>query len=544
MALKFFEAAVRTQHDLQQLLNYQQDQERLDLARQNMEMMRKKQEQDQEYKANNDLLSGLWKAATDETVPRELFKHFQGIADQYAETMVPQQRALLDVTVARGLFSEEDKKIDTFERIYGKRPEGSFEKTRDEELIPQMANLKVAQTEYDYRLKAYLAGGKANLPEEAAPKLVPVTSYMDQAGNPHNIYARKDPNTGQTMTIDTGRDIDSGAYLKAIEKGFGPNLMAQHDFIPFPDSAERIVSTDGRKYSMRTGVSMSDGSTKTLKIDLGEDPSEGSKAVLDVPANVKSTVQMLNSAGEGGIPEEKWGKYGGDIRSFKELEDINIGTSAGQKQYKDTLQGLQTNFLKNNPGWSIAPIYDKKPGSSFSRLWTGYYQENGKYFPFPTDGLAGLTVNGEETQLWYKEKIPGVGGSHFWHDSFGRHIESLDNKPPGSIVEDPTLKKSKAEKELEQLQRGKEAFKNIPTKRITILEWLALDEKKRRTQQIRDLVRKHAEQKAAAGTPSPTFGKGLEAGAEKAWRDNFASIPIESLIKLLNTEIGIQEEEE
>lgn len=525
---------LRNQQIIQSIVRFQQEQESLEIAKQTLRLKQIEKVQQQEYQANNDLLAGLWTAMTDKGTPPEVAEHFRIMADSYGRTMVPQQRTMLDITIARGLYSDIDRKRDTYKRIYGERPQGNLENLKEEEMIPKMAELKVAQYEWDYGEKAYLAGGKKNLPEGSEPKFIPIIQFMGKDNKMHNIYARKDNKTGLVQTFDTGSDIDAVTYGKALEDNWSPSMMAQHDFIPLPGSQERIISADGKKYSMRTGTSLSDGSLKALKLELGDDPSED-KDKLSVPSRVADIVYFMNSYANGDFDEKKLGKYGEVVKSFKELEDINIRGTDPQtsKEYMGSLLKNQVLFNKNNPGWVIAPYYDKSPSGLIS-----YKFDDGRYFPFPAEGRAQISINGNPTTLWYAHKIPGKDGEHFWHDAFGEFQTDLFGHEPGTNVENAALKELQDKDLAIKIEKGKEKFKSIKTKKITLSEWLKRDAQKHRLQSVRDITAIHEKQKSQPSI-GDRFSSGLEQGVEEIF--STLNLPLDIINKILSIEIPVED---
>jgi hypothetical protein len=457
-----FGAEIQTENMLMRINDYQQEQQRLRIAQENIRVNQIIAQQKAEYQANNDLLSGIWKAVTDKNTSPEIAEHLRDFADDYKRTMSRQQAQMLDITVARGLYSEGDRKRDTFKRLFKDRPTADLSNVPEAELIPKMTELKVAQAEYDVKYENFMREG-SGIEKVKNPSLIPITSFIDKENNPHSIFGRRDPNTGMISSIDTGSDLEGDMFAKAMKEGWSPSLAAQHDFIPIPGSKERIVSSEGKKYSVRTGVSLTDGQTKTLKIELGEDEGSSGKNVLSFPKRVQDTVDMLNAASSGALKKEKYGKYGDIISQFRSLEDIGVGKGekypSANSEFGSKLLGIQMLFNKNNPGVVIAPQYENNPGGSIGTAWTGYYQEGGKYFPFPADTLTSLRVNGEEKRFWYAEKIKGQEGRHFWHDIYGRSLTQFNGIAPGSDVEDKKALEKK-------ISAAKEYFRNIPTPKI------------------------------------------------------------------------------
>lgn len=520
---------------IQSIQNYQDEQERMEIARQNLQIKQQDLAEKREYQANNDLLEGLWKAVTDKGTPPEVAEHLRTMADNYGRTMAPQQRQMLDITITRGLYSDVDRKTDVFKRIKGERPQGNFENLKEEEMIPKMSEVAVGQVEWDYAYKSFLVGGKDKLPEDSVPKLIPVTQFTGKDGVKHNVFARKDPNTGLIQTIDTGSDIDTSTYAKALEKNWSPNLMAQHDFIPGPESSERIVRANGKVYSTRSGYSLTDGSLKILKTEIGTDSSGsgGTKTTTPLPANVFKTLNTLNSYALGDVEEKDLGLYSSIAKTFKSLGDIELDPRKPQEYeaFKYKLLQAQDIFAKNNPGYTIAPYGAEKSGGIID-----YEFEEGKYFAFPADVKSQLVINGKPTTFWYANKVQGQEGEHVWHDIWGNHLKQLDGFAPGSDVENSELGEADAVKQQEAIKQAKERFASIPEKKKTIKlrDWLSREFAPRTDEEKMNQLNRYISQR---GKDFPTEGfKDLSALTEALVR-----LPGKILEKIGN--IDIEEEE-
>lgn len=539
-----FGATMQTTGLLMRIQDYQNEQERMQLAREAASLAREEQIKKNEYQANNDLLDGLWKAVTDKSTPPELAEHLRDFADDYSRTMVRQQAQMLDVITARGLYSEEDRKLDQFNRIYKGRPSADLSKVSENELIPKMAELRVAQAEYDTKKENFMREG-TGMEKVKNPALVPVTNFLDKEDKPHSIFGRRDPNTGRITTIDTGSDLEGDMFLKAVQSGMSPSTMATNDFIPFPDSKEKIITTGGKKYSMRVGQSLTDGSLKTMKVELGDDDSGSKGKGLQVPANVINTLDMMNSAAAGTIPEDKYGKYGDVIQSFKELENIDLkGTDASKsKEFMNSLLNKEIATNRKYRGWVIAPVYDKKPSG-----WFGYYQHDGRYFAFPADTRTQISINGKVNTLWYKEKIEGQQGSHFWHDAFGNHLEFLDGKAPGSVIESKTLQEVDASKVVgSKSKENKKIGIEKPIKTISFGEWLIKDAHRRSTQSRKSLGQIKLENAKQAKVPlGEKINQGWQQGKEQIMNENymalFSKLPVTLIEKLMNIQVPVEDE--
>lgn len=540
-----FGAEIQTENMLMRIGEYQQEQrreqQRLDIAQQNVILKEQIARRKAEYQSNNDLLSGVWKAVTDKGTPPELAQHLRDFADDYKKTMTRQQAEMLDITVVRGLYSEEDRKLDTFKRIFGDRPNMDLSSVPEPQLIPKMAELKVNQVEYDTRLDNYLTQGMG-MDKKKSPALVPITSFLDKENKPHSIFGRRDPSTGMISTVDTGSDMEGDMFVKAAQSGMSPSIMAQNDFVPFPDSKERIVKSGGKVYSMRVGQALTDGSLKTLKIDMGDDDTGSSFKSLQVPSRLMDTLDMMNSAADGGITKEKYGKYGDIINSFKELESIDLkGTDASKsKAFMTALLNKEIASHQKFRDWVIAPVYDKKPSG-----WFGYYQNDGRYYAFPADTRAQIGVNGKMTTFWYKQKIQGQKGEHFWHDAFGNYMEGLQGKAPGSTVDNKSLQEVPASKVAESGNLENQKSKG-PMKTISLGEWLIRDAQKHQAQRTRNITEIHRKSALSSASFKEQLSKGFEQGTEDITSNSYVALlsklPIQLAEKLMNIQVPMEEE--
>jgi len=403
-------------------------------------------ERQAEDKRNNDLLGTLWKTATDEGTPPEVFQYFQKFADSYKTTMSPQQQTALDVTIARGLYSKEDRMVDEFQRIKGKRPQLPPEFELTPSTLQQGAEFKVAQTEYDYSLRAYLAGGKDKLSEDSAPSLVPVGT-LGEGEEMRNIYAFRNEATGQVQTIDTRADIPGELYQAAKKGGFGPTMMERYDLIPFNPQGKVMIIGD-KQYQVFSGVKLTDGTTNVIKIPLGERPSsqEGKTGRMpQPPQSARNIITLLQDQSDGEVDEKRAGAYYSWLREAKELDKISVkkedlieGFPKLGSDYGTTMVGFERKFNLQHPGWVVAPIYQKTEQKGFD-FWlldkASVYLQDPKWIMFPGQGERDFFINGVRQRAWYSEEIPGVG-KHIWYNHFGQQLKDYDGVAPGTNVEE------------------------------------------------------------------------------------------------------------
>lgn len=405
-----------------------------------------------ENKQNNQMIDMFWKAATDEGTPRALFENIQGMAKELTQTMTPQQRASFSAVVARGFFSKHERLSDEYQRIKGPRPQVNFESITGEN-IQQYAEAKVSQVEYDYGHRAYLAGGKDKLGEDAIPGLVPAGSFMDKDDKRHDIYAFKNPATGLVGTIDTQTDIPGDMLNAAKKQGFGPTMMAQWNFIPFKGETSRLVTMGDTQYMMHTGVKLSTGEPHSIKIPVGPATEASQTRPIQPPSQALDIVNWMENGTAGGLDAEDAGKYQGWVKQAQALEDIPIpkgefetfkapdgSTVEGMPKlgtmYATEMIRVQRKFQLSHPGWAVAPtrIGHREAGGIWpmEMFVDNYYAENAEWNLFPSDGERALLRDGKPNVYHYKERLGEE--RHVWFDHYGRRLYDYTGKVPGTEV--------------------------------------------------------------------------------------------------------------
>lgn len=417
------------------------------IASTRMDQIRKAREA--EDKRINSMLDMFWKAATDENTPKALFENIQGMAQQLTRNMTKEQMASFDAVVSRGLFSKTDRLSDEFRRIYGNRPSANFESVNIENL-GQFAEAKVSQVEWDYKHRAYLAGGKDKLGEGSAPSLIPITQLEDKEGNPHNIFAYRDGATGLVRTINTKTDVPGELYNKAKKDGFGPSMMSKTNFIPFNAKEPKLVTIGDQQHMMFTGVRLTDSQSETRLIPVGEVADKSKTKPIQPPSSALDTVAWIDAVTRGGLDADKAGKYIGWVKKAQAMENIAIKKdqwtadnlpSLGS-DYGKSLVVMQRDFNLSHPGWAIAPtrVGDKEPtGIPLLELFSdNYYAEDAEWTLFPSDGERALLFKDEEGKskprmFHYKESLGDE--KNIWFDYYGRRISKYSGLEPGTLVE-------------------------------------------------------------------------------------------------------------
>ena len=395
-----------------------------------------------ENKQNNQMIDMLWKAATDDGTPKALFENIQGMAKELTRTMSPQQRTSLSAVVARGLFSKQDRMSNEYQRIKGPRPGLNFE-TITMENFQQYAEGRVAQVEWDYGHKAYLAGGKEKLGAEATPELIPAGSFMDKEDKRHDIYAFKNSSTGQVHTLDTQTDIPGDMLAEAKKQGFGPTMIAKWNFIPFKGETSRLITLGDTQYMMHTGVKLSTGEPHSIKIPVGPATEASQRKPIQPPGQALDTINWIENVTNGGVDIEKAGKYQGWVAQAKALQKIPVPKEQylGDmpdlgSDYGSAMIAFQRKFQRSHTGWAIAPITigHKEAGGMWptESLVTNYYAENAGWALFPSDGERPLLIDGKRTTFHYKERLGKE--YHVWHDYYGKRLYEYTGVLPGTEV--------------------------------------------------------------------------------------------------------------
>lgn len=411
---------------------------------------------------NNQLLGDLWKAASDPGMPREWFSHFQTLAKGFASMMNPQQQAALSATVARGLFSKTQAKTEEFMRIKGRRPndlvmEGSFQ----EDVSQQMALIgnKVNQAEWDWGLKAFQAGGADKIPLEHQPKMVPVTSFEDKEGEMHQIYGYRDMATGQIKSFDTQTDAAVGLLGPALKDGWSMSMATTHDFVPMKgEVGGHMVTTGGEQYKMMTGVSLTTGQFKKIKIPMGkkDDPSGGAgagsgKNRLQLDARTQDVLDEMNLGSLGSLSKgdmkttaatwhdaiQRISEYDLSEKDFNDMGLPNVNSEVGQE-----LLGLQAEGVRRHRALFVPRF------RTIDQFWPfdSYEAQDSFWTAIPCDGAMPLIVDGKRQDFWYAKDLQGVEGQHHWFDMYGRKITGFDGFEPGTPVKNPVMPKPSVSK--------------------------------------------------------------------------------------------------
>jgi len=423
-------------------------------AMQEAQARRTKEVVDFQNKQNNDMLEFLWKAGTDNAVPPEVFAHFKdALAGPYAKMMTPQQQMALDMTITRGLYSKQDRLADEYFRIKGKRPadvqlQGSFQ----DDLAQQMSLIsnKVQQAEYDWGLKVHKAGSSDENVIGTQPKMVPVTSFQGKEGEMHQIYGYRDMATGQIKGFDTQDSASLGLLASANKEGWSTSMATLHDFVPMKGQiGGKIVTTGEKQYNMMSGVSLTTGEFKTVKIPLGKKDSSsglgsGGKSRLNLSPRAENVLDELNlySAGltDRGDMKTTAGTWTGFLDRIHEHDLSASDFSAdglpnrASKIGQDLVQ-MQAEGIRRHKTLFVPRF------RTIDQFWPfdSYEAQDSTWSGIPCDGAMPLLVDGKRQDFWYTKDIPGVEGQHHWFDMYGRKIIGFDSVAPGTPVKTPKM---------------------------------------------------------------------------------------------------------